>query len=314
MKTLIDFEDAPVFSIPVIDAFGGTRVHEGMLIEGPQGWGEFSPPLDCDDRQAARWLLSAIEAGTVGWPDPVRGRVPVSVAVPAVVPDQVHQIITTAACRTADVEVGAHPDSLRDDIARLEAVRDALGHHGAIRCNVGGRWHADKATAAIPLLANAAGGLEFIARPCSTIEDLADLRLKINVPIATEVPLSAAADIVILAVGPLGGVRRALRTAQVSGLPYVVSSTLQTSVGLAGGLALAGILPDLNSACGLSVTSGMSGDLVNDARVLVPDDGFLPVAPMPPAPDPALLAQYAMTDHARIAWWRNRLSAAQAWV
>ena len=83
MKTWIDFDAAPVFAIPLTDAVGAVTVCEGMLIEGPQGWGEFSPPASCDNRQAGRWLTAAIEVGTVGWPDPVRGRVPVAVTIPA---------------------------------------------------------------------------------------------------------------------------------------------------------------------------------------------------------------------------------------
>ncbi len=87
MRTWIDFDEAPVFEIPLIDEIGGRRVHQGMLIEGPQGWGEFSAPPDVDDERAGRWLTASVEAGTVGWPDPVRGRVPVAVTVPAVDPD-----------------------------------------------------------------------------------------------------------------------------------------------------------------------------------------------------------------------------------
>jgi O-succinylbenzoate synthase len=45
---------------------------------------------------------------------------------------------------------------------------------------------------------------------------------------------------------------------------------------------------------------------------LIPVDGYLPVAPMSPAPDPELVRQYAVTGKDRIAWWRERLRTARA--
>jgi len=135
MRTLIDFDNALAFSIPALNRSGGTSIREGMLLEGPQGWGEFSPFADDD---AAAWLTAATEPGTVGWPDTMRGRVPVSVTVPAVEPEDAHELVTRSGCSTADVVVADRPDSLAEDIARLEAVRDALGRRGAIRCIANG--------------------------------------------------------------------------------------------------------------------------------------------------------------------------------
>lgn len=325
MQTLIDFDAAPIFAIGVHDGFRGLQVREGMLIEGPQGWGEFSPPTDCDDRRAVRWLTAAIEAGTVGWPDPVRGRVPVAVAVPAVGPDRAKQITAGAGCHTADVQVADRPGSLNDDIARVEAVRDALGADGAIRCDANGGWDVDGAVAAIAALTKAAGRLEFVEQPCRTVEELAAVRRRVDVRIAAEqsvrhaaepgrLALSDAADVAVLRVGPLGGVRRALRVAESCGLPCVVSSAVESSIGLSGGLALAGALPELRWACGLATASLLAGDLVGEGRRLVPVDGYLPVAPMPPAPDPDLLPQFAITDATRIAWWRERLRSVRSYL
>src|SRR3954470_17237723 len=123
MKALIDFDTAPIFGIPTIDGFG---VREGMLIEGPQGWGEFSPPPDCDDRETSRWLTAAIEGGTVGWPDPLRGRIPIAVTVAAIDAASARRIVAASGCLTAEVTVAADRDSLADDVARVEVVRDAL--------------------------------------------------------------------------------------------------------------------------------------------------------------------------------------------
>jgi O-succinylbenzoate synthase len=319
---MIDFDQAPVFAIPVVGGVGDVNVREGMLIEGPQGWGEFSPNDECDDRAAARWLTAAIEAGTVGWPDPVRGRVPIAVTVLAVDPLRAYEIVANAGCRTAEVTVADRKGALGDDLARLEAVRDALGVDGAIRCTANGMWDVDTAASAIAALDRAAGGLEFVEQPCRTFEELAAVRGRSSVPIATTVPIGAddapraslvgAADVAVLRCGPLGGVRRALVVAEACGLPCVVASTRETSIGLSAGLALAGALPELKYACGLGTRSLLTGDLVAGPRSLIPVDGYLPVAPMPPAPDPELVRQFAIPDKDRIAWWRERLRTARA--
>jgi O-succinylbenzoate synthase len=315
VNTLIDFDDAPIFAIPVIGGFGGVDVREGMLLEGPQGWGEFSPPVGCEDHDAVRWLTAAIEPGTVGWADPVRGRVPIAVSVPAVDPGRAAAIVTGAGCRTAEVTVAERDGSLADDIARLEAVRAALGPVGAIRCVANGSWDVDTAVSVINQLAKAAGGLEWVQQPCRTLDESAAVRRRVEVRIAVGVSRSCArdarltesADVAVLVCGRLGGVRRALVAADACGLPCVVSSGLETSIGLSAGLALAGALPELPFACGLGTTSLLAGDLVAGPRSLIPVDGFLPVAPMPPSPDPELLQQYSVTDGHAADGWRKRL-------
>jgi O-succinylbenzoate synthase len=316
MRTLIDFDHVPVFAIPVRDVPGvGTRA--GMLLEGPQGWGEFSPPDGCDDATEVRWLTAAIETGTVGWPDPVRGRVPIAVAVPAVDPGRAHEIVTHAGCATAEVTVNG---SLAEDIARVAAVRDALGPDGAIRCAANGIWDVDTAVTAIAALASAAGGLQYVEQPCRTGGELAAVRRKVDVRIAADLSIATgpavsvvdAADVAVLRCGPLGGVRRGLRVAEASGLPCVVGSTLETSIGLAAGLALAGALPELPFACGLGTMTLLGGDVVAAPRSLVPVDGYLPVAPMPAAPDPELLARFAAVDPTVVARWRARLDAVRS--
>lgn len=311
MRTLIDFDNALAFAIPALNRSGGTSIREGMLLEGPQGWGEFSPFADDD---AAAWLTAATEPGTVGWPDTMRGRVPVSVTVPAVEPEAAHELVTRSGCRTADVVVADRPDSLAEDIARLEAVRDALGRLGAIRCIANGAWDVDAGVHAIGAMARAVGDLEYVQDPCRTVEDLAALRLRVEVRIAADAAdvanrtaLPDAADVAVLRSGPLGGVRRALRVGERIGLPCVVSSALETSVGLAAGLAVAGALPELPFACALGTRLLMSGDVVTAARSLLPVDGYLPVAPMPPAPDRELVERYALTDPERLTTWRMRL-------
>jgi O-succinylbenzoate synthase len=286
-----------------------------MLIEGPAGWGDFCAFPEYDDREAAAWLTTAIEACTVGWPDPVRGRIPVNVTVPVVSAEKAHEIVSGSGCGTAKVKVAEGP--VGDDIARLEAVRDALPG-GRIRVDANGAWDVDTAVATIPLLDRAAGGLEYVEQPCATIDELAQVRRKVGTRIAADesirraedpmkVAVAEAADVAVIKCTPLGGVRRALRVAEACGLPVVVSSALETSVGLSAGLALAGALPELDFACGLGTLSLFEGDVVGPARALTPVNGHLPVAPVTPTPDPALLDRYELRDPARVRWWRDRL-------
>ncbi|HEX6351683.1 o-succinylbenzoate synthase [Actinophytocola sp.] len=318
MKTMIDFDQARVYAIPLTTRFRGIDVREGMLIEGPAGWGDFCAFPEYDDREAASWLTTAIEACTVGWPDPVRGRIPVNAIVPAVEPAKAHDIVRASGCGTVKVKVADHADSQNEDIARLEAVRDALPT-GQIRVDANGAWDVDAALDAIPKLDRAAGGLEYVEQPCATIDELAQVRRKTDVRIAADesirraedpmkVAVAEAADVAVIKCTPLGGVRRALRVAEACGLPVVVSSALETSVGLSAGLALAGALPELDFACGLGTLSLLDGDVVGPARALRPVGGYLPVAPVTPTPDPALLEQHELKDPARVQWWRDRLA------
>jgi O-succinylbenzoate synthase len=320
---MIDFETARAYAIPLTTRFRGIDTREGMLVEGPQGWGEFCPFAEYDDRESAPWLTSAIEAGTVGWPDAVRGRVPINAIVPAVDPVRAREITVASGCRTAKVKVADHPSSLAEDLDRVAAVRDALGPGGAVRVDANGAWDVDSAASVIPRLDRAAGGLEYVEQPCRTIEELAAVRRRVSVRIAADesirraadpmrVAVAGAADVAVLKVAPLGGVRRALRVAEACGLPCVVSSAVETSVGLSAGLALAGALPTLDFACGLGTMSLLAGDVVAGSRSLRPVDGYLPVAPMPASPEPELLARYEVTDSERVAWWRARLARVMA--
>ena len=308
-----------VYSVPMRTRFRGIDVREGVLLEGDAGWGEFCPFLEYDDRVAAAWLATAIEASATGWPAPVRDVVPVNCTVPAVGPERAREIAATSGCTTAKVKVADHPNSLGEDVERLAAVRDGLGPDGFVRCDANGLWQVDEAVTAIRELDRAAGGLQYVEQPCRTIEELAAVRKRVDVPIAADesirqaedplhVAVAEAADIAVLKCAPLGGVRRALEVAEAAGLPCVVSSALETSVGLASELALAGALPQLDYACGLGTIDLLAGDVVADS--FVPVGGMLPVPRRPPAPDVALLKRFA-ADDARAEWWRERLERAR---
>jgi O-succinylbenzoate synthase len=303
------------FAIPMTVRFRGIVVREGALIEGPAGWGEFSPFAEYGPKECARWLASALESATQGWPAPVRDRVPVNVTVPAVGPEQAIEIVTASGCRTAKVKVAERGQTEAQDIERVEAVREALGPGGAIRVDANGGWEVGQAARMLRRLA--AFGLEYAEQPCATLAELAELRRLIDIPVAADesirkaedplrVRAAGAADIVVLKVQPLGGVRAALQVAEACGLPVVVSSAVDTSVGLAAGVALAAALPELPYACGLGTMSLLSGDVTADP--LVPDGGALPVRR--PGVDPTQLARFE-TDPAP---WRDRAAAAARYL
>jgi o-succinylbenzoate synthase len=279
------------FAIPMPVRFRGITVREGALIEGPEGWGEFSPFAEYGPRESARWLASALEAATAGWPAPVRDLVPVNVTVPAVSAGRAHEIAASSGCRTAKVKVAERGRPDADDVARVEAVRDALGPDGKVRIDVNGRWDVAHATRMLAELDRF--GLEYAEQPCATLGEMAKLRRAVRVPLAADesirraedplrVRAAGAADIVILKVQPLGGVRAALRIAEACGLPVVVSSAVDSSVGLAAGLALAAALPELPYACGLGTMSLLTGDVT--AAPLVPVEGSLRVRRPPVSP------------------------------
>jgi o-succinylbenzoate synthase len=303
--------DRSTYAVPLRTRFRGIDLREGMLLRGRAGWGEFSPFGDYDAATSVPWLQAALEAAEDGWPEPVRDRVPVNCTVPAVGPEHAAEIVRGShGCTTAKVKVAERGQDLADDLARLEAVRDALGPRGRLRIDVNGRWSVDEAARAIARMGWA--DLEYVEQPCATVEELAELRRRVDVPIAAdesirraEDPLRVvemqAADVAVLKVQPLGGVRRCLRIAEKIDLPVVVSSALETSVGIAAGVALAAALPSLPYACGLATVSLLAHDVVDEP--LVPVDGCLDVRRPEPV-DGRLRA-----DDATSRRWEERLRA-----
>ena len=314
---------AHVWSIPMTTRFRGITVREGVLMETDSadlggGWGEWSPFTEYADDEVVPWLRCALEAAAGDWPEQVRDRVPVNVTVPAVGPEQAHAIVSRSGCRTAKVKVADPGGTLADDLARVEAVRDALGPSGKMRIDVNGLWSVDEAVAAIGVLDRAGGGLEYVEQPCATVEELARVRRRVDVPIAADESIRRAedpfrvrdleaADVAVLKVQPLGGVHACLRIAEEIGLPVVVSSALESSIGIAAGVALAAALPELPYACGLATVALLQGDLVEEP--LVPVDGSL--VPVDPASDPELLDHYRAAPD-RVAWWEDRLRRVRA--
>jgi O-succinylbenzoate synthase len=314
-----------VVSVPMRVGFRGITVREAALFEGPAGWGEFAPFPEYPPHEAARWLYAACEAAWVGPPPAVRTTVPVNATVPAVPPEQVLDVVARFdGCRTAKVKVAEPGQTLRDDVARVAEVRRLLGADARIRVDANGAWSVGQARDALAALT--AYGLEYAEQPCATVPELRSLRLAlarghIDVPLAADesirraedpvrVAREEAADIVVVKAAPLGGARSALAVVEACGLPAVVSSALDTSVGIAAGVALAATLPALEYACGLGTVALLDGDVASSP--LLPVDGDLDVASARAVrPDEALLDRWQAPVE-RVTWWRERVATCHA--
>lgn len=306
-----------VFSIPMPTRFRGVTRREGIVLEGSAGWGEFSPFREYDDAEALAWWRAARASAERPWPAARRTAIPVNCTVPAVDPVRAAAIVRASGCATAKVKVAESGQDLADDLARVEAVREALGSRGHLRIDANGGWGVAEAAIAIAALDEAVG-LEYVEQPCATVEELATVRGETDVLIAADESIRRAddpfrvaeleaADIAVLKVHPLGGVQACLDIAEQIGLPVVVSSAIDSSVGLAAGLALAAALPELPYACGLATTSLLGGDVV--AEPLRPVAGVIAVGRPKVDPD-ALAAVRADADTTR--WWLERLERVRA--
>lgn len=286
--------------------FRGITTREVALFDGPAGWGEFGAFPEYGPAEAAHWLVSAVEAAYREAPVPRRDRIPVNATVPAVDPAGVPEVLARfPGARTAKVKVAEPGQTLADDVARVEAVRALVPK---VRVDANGGWSVTEAVAA----AGALGPLEYLEQPCATVEELAALRRKIDVPIAADesirkaadpfrVVALGAADIAVVKVAPLGGVNPLLVIAARIGIPVVVSSALDSAVGMSRGLLAAACLPELPYACGL----GTGGLFVEDIiESVAPVDGRLSVGPV--IPDPARLAELAAPTDRR-QWWIDRI-------
>lgn len=273
--------------------FRGVTSRSGILMrgqgsDGADAWGEYSPFDDYGPERAGRWWQAAMEAAHGDWPDPVRDQVEVNSIVPEVPPAEAARLAVLGGCRTAKVKVAGYCSTMQD-AARVEAVARALGPGGKVRVDANGAWDVDDAVRALTELEMAARrggleGLEYVEQPCATVDELAKLRRRIDTKIAAdesiriptdpmEVVRKKAADIIVLKVAPLGGVRACLELAEQVGLPVVVASAMESSVGLAAGIALARALPELDYACGLGTGALLATDTVRET--IVPRNGML---------------------------------------
>jgi O-succinylbenzoate synthase len=317
---------AHVVALPMRVRFRGTTLREVLLLHGPAGWGEFGAFPEYGDDEAAWWLASGVESAWEGWPEPLRDDVVVNATVPAVTPPAVAEVLARfPGCTTAKVKVAEPGQTTADDVARVAQVRALLGPAALVRVDANGAWDVDAALAALTALAR--HGLEYAEQPCATLAELRLLRgalaaRGVDVPLAADesirkagdpftVAAFGAVDLAVLKVAPLGGVRRTLAVAEhlrtEHGMPVVVSSALDSGVGMSAGLAAAATLPVEPPACGLATAGFFARDVLDPP--LVPVDGRLPVGARSPSPEAlaALAAPAARSD-----WWLDRLARCHA--
>jgi O-succinylbenzoate synthase len=300
-----------VVALPMRVRFRGIMTREVALIEGPAGWGEFGAFLEYEPPEAGAWLASAIEAAYIGPPPTRRDRIPINATVPAIPALEVPKVLARFPdVRTAKVKVAEPGQTLVDDVDRIEVVRALVP---TVRVDANGGWTVDEAVEAARAL-TASGPLEYIEQPCQTVEELAEVRRRVDVPIAADesirkaddplrVVRAGAADIAVLKVAPLGGVRKLLEIAEQIDIPIVISSALDSAVGIATGLHAASALPNLDLACGLGTGALLMEDV---AEPMVPVDGYLAVTPV--VPDRARLEALAAPPDRR-QWWIDRVKA-----
>ena len=317
-------QQAIPFAIRLHREFRGVTVREGVLIHGPSGWGEFAPFDDYDDEAAGRWLGAAIEAAYGSWPQGRRSTIAVNAIIPAVQPEVAtqlaHEAVVRDGCTTIKVKVTG---DLPGDEARVAAIREALDAAlgrgmGLIRIDANACWSPDAAVTALKRLA--AYGLEYVEQPCAGRDDLRTVRAAIDVPIAvdesirTDRTLDAAslrqlaeiADVAIIKPAPVGGVRAAMRVAEALRIPVVISSSMDSSIGLCASLALASAL-DVDRACGLGTGALLATDLTSAS--LVPRQGSIDVCRLDPDPG-ALQSARELVAPERVGFWSQRLERA----
>lgn len=305
-----------VVALPMRVRFRGITVREVALIDGPAGWGEFGAFLEYEPPEAAHWLASGIESAYGARPSVLRTRIPVNATVPAVSADRVPELLARfPGSATAKVKVAEPGQTLDDDVARVNAVRAVIP---AVRVDANGAWTVEEAVAAARAL-TVDGPLEYLEQPCRTVAELAEVRRRVDVPVAADesirkaddpiaVVRAGAADVAVLKVAPLGGVESVLDIAAQIDIPVVISSALDSAVGICAGLVAAGALPRLDLACGLGTGGLFVDDVVESLDVV---EGALDVVGI--EPDAARLSALAAPGPRRD-WWIARIRACHPYL
>jgi O-succinylbenzoate synthase len=291
-----------VIALPMKTKFRGITVREVALIKGPHGWGEFSPFLEYDDAESAPWLASAIEAATTPKPKLYRTSVAINGTIPALnEPADLKRVVDSfPGVSSFKVKVG---NDLAEDLARVNVIRN-LQPQAKIRIDVNGLWSVDQAEAFL----SAVGDIEYVEQPCATIEELRELKSRTSVKIVGDEVLRKAADpfaidftgaidYLMLKVQPLGGIKRAHALAEHHNLPVVVSSALESAIGINYGLTLAASFETMNFNCGLGTGSLLAADVAQLPIV----DGKIEITEF----EPQLAGLDVASD--RFEWWKNRI-------
>ena len=297
-----------VIALPMKTKFRGITVREVALIKGPHGWGEFSPFLEYDDGESAPWLASAIEAATTPKPKLYRTSVAINGTIPALNDKKkIEELVNSfPGVETFKVKVG---QNLSEDVARLAMIR-VLRPKAKLRVDVNGLWSVEDALRNLYTYYENIGLLEYVEQPCATLEELRELKSKIKIPVKVvgdeilrkaadpfEIDLTGAIDYLMLKVAPLGGIKRAHALAEHHNLPVVVSSALESAVGINYGLTLAASFEEMNFDCGLGTGSLLAADVAQLPIV----DGKIEISEFEP--------QFDGLDVApdRFEWWKNRI-------
>ena len=317
------FDSLHVLSLPTKTNFRGVTSREVALFQGPAGWAEFSPFLEYDATECVPWLASAIESASVAAPVPVWPAIKINATLPAVNGrEKIAEVLSWfPQCQVIKVKVGGN---FEEDLARLSLLKE-LVPGTRIRIDVNGGWSVSQAAIYILRLYGEVENIEYVEQPCATIEELRLLKRQLPAQILIagdevirkakdplSLELAGAVDILILKVAPLGGIQRALEITNHYGLPVVVSSALESAVGISYGLKLASALPTLSYASGLGTGALLSSDVAELPLVA----GAIKVRSV--LPESSALLGYAVSG-ARLDWWRERirqtwLAGAQSWI
>ena len=291
-----------VISLPMKVNFRGINHREVALFKGPQGWAEFSPFLEYSDEESARWLACAIEAATQAPPKLYRSSVGVNATMPALNSEsEIAQILAGfPGCTTIKIKVGTNE---KEDLERIATVRK-LSPQSKIRIDVNGLWSVDHAAKFLELC----GQIEYVEQPCATADELRQLKSRVDVKIVGdeilrksanlfEVELNGAIDILMLKVQPLGGIKNVHALAAHHKMPVVVSSALESAVGINYGLMLAASFEEMSFDCGLATGSLLTTNVADIPIV----DGKMEIKGFEPN------FNGLEVSAERFDWWKNRI-------
>ena len=296
-----------VVSIPVKNTFRGIKSREIALFEGPAGWSEFSPFLEYDNKQSATWMKAALEAATKPAPTPLRNEVMVNATLPNIKPGEVEKVLSNFdGCTTIKIKIN-------DFTIDKELLIESLKHvpNARFRLDINGGWTLDEAIVNLKNYEGEFAGLiDYVEQPCIDIADLKVLKNETGIKIAVDesirkflgsdlTKLKDVADIAVIKWAPSGGINAALDLIKQISLPVVVSSALDSSVGISHGLALACAIPNLYGACGLATVALLEGDVTSDS--LLASKGV--IANHKVTPD--RISEFKV-DNQRQKWWQDR--------
>ena len=296
-----------VVSIPVKNTFRGIKSREIALFEGPAGWSEFSPFLEYDNKQSAIWMKAALEAATKPAPTPLRNEVMVNATLPNIKPGEVEKVLSNFdGCTTIKIKIN-------DFTIDRELLIESLKHvpNARFRLDINGGWTLDEAIVNLKNYEGEFAGLiDYVEQPCIDIADLKVLKNETGIKIAVDesirkflgsdlTKLKDVADIAVIKWAPSGGINAALDLIKQISLPVVVSSALDSSVGISHGLALACAIPNLYGACGLATVALLEGDVTSDS--LLASKGV--IANHKITPD--RISEFKVDNH-RQKWWQDR--------